>query len=225
MNKLLDTAKKFEHKLGLSNSNMKVKNANSYSEKLPKNIRKIAEAEHILQKEISKRMNAISKVYGDVVVKTAENFTLPALFKVCTICAGRGKIAHNKSTETIKLASSGISVPIADVVKCSGCKGKRVVKTIDTTKCSQKELAIHIEFTKQASADKKMKKVEKANKKAAKAISKAEAKQLEAIDPEGASKMKQKNKAEKKAMKAAKKAEKKIKKAHKVAEKAGLIQE
>lgn len=217
MSKLVDVANKFENKLGAQTI---VKKA-SAGDKLPKSLRKIAAAELLLQKTISKRYAAISKVYGDVTVKSAEG-NLPALYLVCNECSGRGKVADEDSYKTVKLASTGEMVPVSDIRKCSKCRGKRVVKIVDATKCSPVELTAHASFEKQAKKDKALKKADKAKKKAAKAIAKAEAKHLEAQNPEGAAKVKAKQKADKKAMKAAKKAEKKIRKAHKAAEAAGL---
>lgn len=204
-------AKKFEAKLGIVPSAAE----KSSEVKLPKRLNKLAKAEVKLQTKIAKQQDQFLKIASGPSVKYSGGF-LPAVYHVCEACQGVGKVAINRTVPNFKFASTKECLTHCQVAVCSDCNGKRVIKAVDDSNCSEQQL-MTFAAEEEEKEDKKLdKKGKKALKKAAKAEKKAEEKKLALEDPEKYAALK----AEKKDKKSKKKAEKSVKKAFKKAEKA-----
>lgn len=206
MNKLIITAKKFESKLGIKSENL-----------IPRDLKKIIQAEQKLQKKIAKQKSIVDDIKNGPTVNTSKG-RIPGIYLVCDECQGQGKVTSFNTSLNIKLASSE-ELSAVEVNACTNCKGKRVIKTADITRCSEEQVRDHTRYVKDKTDSKATKKAEKKKKKAAKAIAKAEQKRIEAENPMAFKAMKFKKKAEKKAKKAAKKAFKAINKAQQAEDK------
>ncbi len=200
--KLISIAKKFESKLGTSLEK-------TSKEFLPKGLKKIINAEQKLQNKIEQQKLATNRIMNGVTVKTSKG-NIPGVYLVCNECQGQGKSATYNKDITIKLASTDEDLVAVDIKNCTSCKGKKVVKTADISKCSEEQIKDRAQYIKDKEDSKAMKKAEKKKKKAAKAIAKAEQRRIEAENPMAFKAMKLKKKADKKAKKAAKKAMKAI---------------
>lgn len=208
MNKLITLAEKFETKLGLTSK--------KHQEViLPKELQKIAKVGEKLQKKIAQQYKSVDKVSGEVMVRTY-NGKVPGIYLVCNDCEGRGKISNSNHTTTIKLASISEELPAANIVNCTTCNGKRVVKMADIRKCSAAQVAERAEYVKGKANDKSVEKSDKKKKKAARLVAKSEKLKMKAENPMAWKEQKMKKKADKKAKKAAKKAFKAVKKVQEI---------
>jgi hypothetical protein len=207
-------AGKFEDKLGLSSPTKPVENIKTAEVNLPKNLKKIAQAEEKIQIKMSQHREKFAKIAAGPHVQYSGG-TLPALYHVCATCQGVGKLAQKQNNLNIKFASTEEYLGSLKINNCYDCKGKRVIKAVDDSMCSEKQLLSYAAEKADKDEKKKEKKEKKVKKKLEKLEGKAKNKKLALDAPEEYAKLK----ADKKEKKTKKKLEKQAKKAEKKVEK------
>lgn len=206
-------ASKYETKLGLPATKTAAQTKTS-EVKVPKSLRKLAATELKFHKKVADHQAQFSKIASGPQV-TYSAGALPALYHVCAACQGLGKVAKNLSTPGAKFASAGDYLSHLSVDDCGECKGKRVIKAVDDSQCSEEQLLSYAAEKADKDEKKKEKKAKKVKKKLEKLEGKAKNKKLALDAPEEYAKLK----ADKKEKKTKKKLEKQAKKADKKVEK------